>query len=733
MDFIFLKRYIFILIFFTYLFPGTEGEIVLTEVLKKKISYVNPFIGVDDGGGAVFAGACLPFSMVRLGPDTPLPQNTSGYVSKSPIDGFSHTHVSGTGGPGKYGNIMVIPQSGGMHIKNYSSEKSNEEASAGYYAVTLNRWNVRAELTAAERVGFHRYTFKNNDNYILFDLSRAINVVEFAPGYSVDANIKITSDKTIEGYGTYSGGWGPDVPYTVYFAAEFDKSFEEYGIWRNEVIHEGSEAGRGDSIGGYFYFTDKIINLKVGIAFLNLAKAKKNLEEFKTNSFEEIKQRAEDIWENALSKMDVKGGTEEERILFYTNLYHSMLMPTDVTGENPRWESDVPHYWDYHAIWDTYRSLHPLLSLIETGKQTEMINSLVDTYEHTGWMPECWTSGTHGFMQGGTSCDILIADAIVKGLKGINYEKAYKAIKKNADIPSDAPREYGRDSDEYLTLGYSSSNKWCGSSRTLEYAHNDFCVSQVAKYLGKEEDYEKYLQRSLNCYNLFLDDVKFFWAKNPDGSWVKGFSPTFRIEEWWEGPYFYEGLPWHYSTFVPHDVKGLIKKHNGKENFVAFLDEMFDGGYYTQDNQPDIMTPYLYIYAGRPDKTADRVRNILKTDYNISTDGLPGQDDAGCMSSWYVFSSMGFYPNAGQDIYFIGSPLFSEVEMKLSNGKSFKIVAENLSAKNIYIKSAKLNGNDWDKAWFQHKDIIDGAELILTMGSSPSDWGRENPPPSVSD
>jgi predicted alpha-1,2-mannosidase len=706
---------------------------IFAQESNKLTKYVNPFIGVEDGGGAAFVGACLPFSMVKLGPDTPLPQNTSGYVPNKPLDGFSHTHVSGTGGPGKYGNIMVIPQSGGLYIKNYTSEKSNEAASPGYYSVNLNRWNVKAELTASERVGFHRYTFANSDNYILFDLSRVINVVQFAPGYSIDANIKILSDKRLEGYGTYSGGWGPDVPYTVYFTAEFDKAFIEHGIWRNDVIHKNQIVGVGDSIGAYFRFDDKVINLKVGISFKSIKNSEQNLFELIDLDFDSAKERAEKIWEENLNKILIKGGTEEVKELFYTNLYHSMLMPTDVTGENPRWESDTPHYWDYHAIWDTFRSLHPLLTLIHTGRQVEMINSLIETYEQTGWMPECWTSGTHGFMQGGTSGDVLIADAIVKGLKGIDYEKAYDAIKKNADVPSDAPREYGRDSDEYLTLGYSSSNKWCGSSRTLEYAHNDFCVSQVAKYLGKDNDHKKYLKRSLNSYNLFMDDTKFFWAKNADGTWVEGFSPTFRIDEWWEGPYFYEGLPWHYATYVPHDVGGLIEKHGGNENFTAFLDEMFDGGYYTQDNQPDIMTPYLYIYTGRPDKTAERVRHILKTDYHNSTDGLPGQDDAGCMSSWYVFSSMGFYPNAGQDIYFISSPIFSEVEIKLNDGKIFKIITNNLSDKNIYIQTATLNGKEWNKAWFQHKDIIEGAELFLTMGAAPSGWGKMNPPPSVSD
>lgn len=714
-------------------FPAiTNGK----SPLQKKTDLVNPFIGVEDGGGAAFVGTCLPFSMVRLGPDTPPPQNTSGYVNKAPIDGFSHTHVSGTGGPGKYGNIMVIPETGKLTIENYSSEKSSEDAQPGYYAVYLNRWKTKAELTSTERVGVHRYTFEADSAYILFDLSRAINVIEFAPGYSIYSSGLISSKNTLEGYGVYSGGWGPDVPYTVYFAAEFDQPFNSFGFWRNGQINVGQKSGSGDSLGIFLKFNLNSlhqVNLKVGISFLSLEKAKENLQEFSGFTFEQVRQRADSIWENALDKIEIEGGSKEQQVLFYTNLYHSLLMPTDVTGENPRWRSDQPAYWDYFALWDTFRTLHPLLTLIQPERQVGMINSLIDVYDHTGWMPECWTSGVHGFVQGGTSCDVVIADAAVRNLAGIDYEKAYTAIKKNSDIPSDTPLEYGRDSKEYLTIGYSSSDKLCGSSKTLEYAYNDFCVAQVAKVLGKEDDYQKYINRSMNGYNLFMPDTKFFWAKNPDGTWVDGFSSDFRIEEWWEGPYFYEGLPWHYATYVPHDIGGLIKRHGGNEKFVSFLDQMFDGGYYTQDNQPDIMTSYLYVYTGRPDKTSERVRHIMNKDYSVSPAGLPGQDDAGCMSSWYVFSSMGFYPNAGQDFYFIGSPVFSKITIHLDKYKLFTIRAEDNSAENKYIQSAVLNDKEWNKAWFQYRDIINGAELVLKMGPVPSDWGRNNPPPSVAE
>ncbi len=704
---------------------------------KNLLEFVNTTIGTENGGGATFVGACVPHGMVKLGPDTPLPQNTSGYVPNAPIEGFSHTHVSGTGGAGKYGNIMVIPQSGNLKIENYSSQKSDEIGTAGYYSVKLDRWNVKAELTASHKVGFHKYSFSTNqDHHLLIDLGRTVNVVEFNPGQNIHSYIKFLSNNEFEGYGTYIGGIGTFVPYTVYFHGKVNHTADTVGVVRNSKIYEGTKEAYGDSVQAFLSFKNPAltqIELKVGISFLSLVKAKENLEEYSGINFDEAKEKAQKIWLHELEKIQVKGGGEKEKILFYSLLYNTMLMPTDITGENPRWETDQPSFWDFIALWDTFRGVNPLYTIIDEDNQIRILNSLLDIYEHTSWIPDNWSSGCFAFMQGGTNSDVLFADAMVKGLKGFDYEKAYSSMLKNAEVPSDSPYEYGRDSDEYLKLGYSSSGKWCGSSRTLEYAFNDFCVSQAAKILDKKEDRQKYLHRSMNSYNLFLDDEKFFWTKTPDGDWVEGFSPDFRIEEWWEGPYFYEGEPWHYSTSVPHDVGGLISRHGGKENFVRFLDKMFDEGHYIQHNQPDILTPYLYVYAGRPDKTVNRVREIIKNEYSPDPQGLPGQDDAGCMSAWYVFSAMGFYPNAGQNLYLMSSPIFDEIKIKVKDKKYFTITAQNLSPENIYITAAKLNGKNHNKAWFTHNDMINGGELILTMNDKPSEWGKENPPYSVSE
>ncbi|MDZ7724986.1 MAG: GH92 family glycosyl hydrolase [candidate division KSB1 bacterium] len=698
--------------------------------------YVDPFLGVD-GGGNVLPGPCLPFGMIRVGPDVKPPQRTTGYHSNQPIDGFTQNHVSGTGGGGRYGNFMMIPQTGEVRVSNYSSDKSDETAAAGYYSVHLKRWDVTAELTCSERTAFHRYSFPQNDqSHILLDLSRVIDRHRgrLDDGKCIDAFAEVVSDTEIRGYGVFIGGWGHAAPYKVFFHARFDRPFRDYEFWQDDEILPDAEHVRNDVCGFIGHFStlrDSDIEVQISISYKHQKNATRFLNQTRNRSFEQQKQKADKIWNDWLQRVKVNGGTRDQRILFYTGFYRCLVMPTDITGDNPEWHSDKPAYWDYYCFWDTFRTLHPFLTLVAPDRQRDMVISLIDIYTHKGWLPDAWITGQFAFKQGGTNADVVIADALAKGLTGIDYETAYKGMTKNLKAHSDQPRKYGRH-PEYLKYGYCPSHVMSGSSYTLEYAYNDFCVAQVAKALGNMQDYEKYIDMSMNCYNLFNNETKYFWARDTNNVWAPDFSPTHHGDPWWEGPYFYEGTPAHYATYVPHDVQGLINRHGGKARFVDFLDNLFEKGYYTHVNEPDIMTPFLYIYAGAPYRTAERTRFILQTEYEVSRTGLPGNDDSGCMSSWYLFAAMGFYPNAGQDIYFITSPLFEQTQIDLQNGERLTITAENLSDVNIYIQSATLNGKPWNKAWFQHKDIIDGAELVLRMGPEPSDWGQKYTPPSIS-
>jgi predicted alpha-1,2-mannosidase len=375
-----------------------------------------------------------------------------------------------------------------------------------------------------------------------------------------------------------------------------------------------------------------------------------------------------------------------------------------------------------------------------------MVRSLVDTYRHTGWIPDARVAGANGLTQGGSNGDVLVADALVKGLRGIDYETAYAALLKDAEEDSPRPVLEGREISEYKRLGYLSLQKERSASRTLEYAYDDFCIAEVARRLGKANDAEKYLQRSKNWTKLWDAKTRTVRPREANGEWMEPYDPLkiYSLDSarfsWWGAPY-YEGSGYQYSTYVPHDVQGLINRLGGDAQFVAWLDAFFDNitgsgkdnsGLYTQGNEPDLLAPYLYIHAGRADRTQEAVRRILEKEYHPGRAGLPGNDDAGTMSSWYVWNALGLYPNAGQPYYYIGSPLFRRAQINLGNGRKFTIDAANSSLTNKYIRRATLNGRTLNRAWLSHAEVARGGRLVLSMSDTPSRWGAGRRPPSVS-
>lgn len=692
---------------------------------------VDPFIGVDAGGNTV-PGAGLPFGFVRLSPDTTDP-DTSGYKSDGEILGFSHTHVSGTGGGSKYGNFRVTPFSGELRITDLASSKRDETASPGYYAVTLTRHGVRAELTATRLAGMHRYTFQTSTQaHLLLDAGSVIRPGPERPWTQqpVDCSVRVVAPNRIEGSGRFRGGWNP-APYALHFSAEFDRPFDAFAVWTGDDIQPGVDAAQGVRAGfaATFDVTDnKVVRLKVGVSFQSIAKARQNLQEIPGWDFEAVRRQAQAAWEAVLRQIQVEGGTQQEREIFYTALYHSHFMPHDLTGENVWWDSDEPHYEDYYCLWDTFRTLHPLLTLIQPHRQRDMLRSLIDTYRHTGWMPDARIAGANGMTQGGSNSDVLIADALAKGLSGIDYAKAYEAMVKNGEVDSPRPLHEGREMGEYNRIGYLSLKRERSASRTMEYAFDDFCIAQTAKALDHPEAYRRYLERSRNWMNLWDPETQSIRPRYSDGRWLTPFSRTHRYPDeqynYWEAP-FYEGNGWRYATYVPHDVRKLINLLGGEDAFVEWLDAFFDEGIYSQGNEPDILAPYLYIHAGRPDRTAERVRHLLATEYGKGRDGLPGNDDAGAMSSWYVWGAIGLYPNAGQPYYYIGSPLFERIQIRLDGGALFVIEAPEGSSANKYVQSAVLNDRPLKRAWLLHSEIAAGGRLVLRMGAQPSTWGND--------
>ncbi|OPZ03442.1 MAG: Glycosyl hydrolase family 92 [Bacteroidetes bacterium ADurb.BinA395] len=718
----------------------------------KILTSTNVFWGTD--GGNVFPGVSVPFGMVKLGPEVRAGwQPTSGYRSDEPIVGFSHTRTSGTGGAPRYGNFLIVPQIDSMRLKElFKYTKLNEAGYPGYYTVTLKDKNsyIKAELTASQKVGYHRYTFTKkysqtnalNAN-ILIDVSNTLTrLTNNKPGtYWTDGYVKIVSSTELQASITCEGGWGGLNPYTVYCYMEFDKPFTKAQLWRDgEFINRKELATTNPEkllkrFGAAVTFaglSGMEVNCKVGLSFLSFEAAMLNLRSENNKSFEDALSTAENLWLEKLNKIQIKGGSVVAQQLFRSALRNTMLMPTNVTGEVPGWNPNVPHYWDYYCIWDIFRATMPLYTLIWPDKQREFIQNLLEIYKQRGYLPDAWIAGDYAQIQGGSNADVVLADAVVKKLGGFDPRLALDATLKNAEIQSDNPNLKGRYVNDYQKYGYVLPETTKGTvSRTLEYAYNDYCIAQIAKSLKESLLTEKYTRQSLRVFNLFHPEHKMFWAKDSVGNWMPDFSPVSKRKDHWNDPYFYEGGSQIYSTYLPHAMQTLIAKHGGNAEYIKYLDNLFDSGVFGIENEPEFLIPYQYIYAGDYPSTARRVHEILTKTFQPGTAGIPGQDDAGSMSAWYVWSAMGFFPVAGQDLYLIGTPLFEETTIQLENKKQLRISAKNVSSKNIYVTGATLNGRKLNRAWFRHSEIAKGGKLVFIMSDKPNDWGKENLPYSL--
>jgi len=741
--------------------------------------YVDPFIGTQ-GGGNTFPGVSYPFGMVKVGPDCGNLGSNSGYTPDGRIRGFSQLHVSGTGGGPKYGNILMYPFSGDVSVTDYGSMRGKEVAKTGYYGVELTAGDIFAELTCTQKTALHQYTFrKGGQSGILIDAGSFLGKESccFEAQELVGSEVEVLSDREICGYSRVRGGWNIGAPYTVYFYVIFDTPSGSFGTWKSGMVHQTnkSEFDSGEPTGAWFGYNCKpgqVIGAKIGISFISMAKARANcLMEAGTLNFDQAMSRARNQWGQYLYRIRIETPSKIEKTKFYTALYHTMMQPSDRTGENPLWTGDEPYYDDFYCIWDTYRTSHPLFTLFIPEIQSDIVRSLIDMYDHEGYMPDARSGNANGRTQGGSNCDMLIGEAILKDLPGINAERGYQAMLKNARVaPGGDERKEGRGGlSDYHTLGYVSTDFERAGSRTAEYAANDWAIAQSAKKLGKEADYQKFAVTAGNWENLWKPVEHggakgFIMPRKPNGDWDEnyrdklwswytetpptalGIIPYNQIPEkylskdpftplsggsWMD--FFYESHSWEYSFYVPQDMKRLIEKCGGTAAFIDRLDIFFTQKYFQMSNEPGFLTPCLYNYAGRPDKTAETVSTLLKTYYTDKPDGLPGNDDSGAMSSWYVFQAMGIFPVAGQDVYLIGTPRFGRTSISLGNGKNLVIVAENFSEKNRFVGSATLNDKPWDQSWFRHSDIKDGAAIHLIMTDQPTTWGTRNLPPSRSD
>lgn len=732
----------------------SEGEYV-----APLSQYVDPRIG-SEGLGRVFIGPSCPYGMVKPSPDcTPSP-NSGWLPMPERVDGFAQVHVSGTGGGPKYGNVLVTPFGNGMDRVNHYDYREYETIRLGYYDTQFKQNGIRTEITTANRASFYRFTYPEDSLKSLavdagfFLGENPVPDAREAQQF-VGSEIQVLSDHEVAGYTRIRGGWNNGKAYTVYFYAETDRPFVQSLTWKgNRITEAQSQYDSAEKTGALLRFAknDKVVQLKVGISFLSMQKAKINAHsEIPHWSFEKVHQDLLGQWEQLLQKIEINPSTPlAKKRMFYTGLYHTMLMPVDRTGENPLWSDPEPYYDDFYAIWDTYRSSSPLITLIDPKREADIVRSLVNIYKRDGYMPDARSGNSNGRTQGGSNAEIVIADAFVKGLKGIDYELALEAMLKDATVPPGGNEEAeGRGGlIPYLELGYIPHGIDRAGNRTVEYSYCDYAIALVAKGLGKEDLYQRYLKQSENWKNLWRGDYEhegakgFIMPRDKEGNWLDSipFGHSTRIQPkfkytpvtfegpwytpWWS-MFFYEASSWEYSLSIPHDVPGLIEKCGGAADFEKRLDIFFDKGFFNVNNEPSFLTPCLYHWLGKPWRSSDRIREIIAKNYNDGPVGLPGNDDSGAMSSWLAFHMIGLYPNAGQDYYLIHTPLLTSTTFHLEGGKEFKVVAEGLSDKNCYIQGVTLNGKDYPYSVLRHKDIMAGGELVLKMGKKPGNWGKE--------
>ena len=700
------------LIILSLLLLSCKKEDTKTIISEDLTSFVNPFIGTD-GTGNTYPGAMTPFGMVQLSPDIGIPgwDRISGYFyPDSIITGFSHTHLSGTGAGDLY-DVLIMPTNSRFDKKikennekpfSYFSHK-HETATAGYYAVDLLSYGIKAELTTTPRVGIQQYTFpEDNNSQITIDLSYSINWDKPTQTY-----IKVKNNTTIEGF-RFSTGWARN--QKIYFVIQLSKPFDNHSLTEETI--EGKNNNSKLSLHYKTMDNEKII-IKTALSPNSIEGAYQNMQaEAKHFIFQEYKENAQKLWQNQLQKIKIdKGGTNQEKTIFYTMLYQSMLAPNLFSDVNQA------NRYDTFSLWDTFRAAHPLYTILHTKTTEDFIKSFLIHYKQTGTLPVWSMQGGETNMMIGYHAVPIIVDAYFKGIP-MDVSLAYEACKNSAMVDEreiDLYKKYG-----YIPYDLDKSGENWSVSKTLEYAYDDWCIAEFANALGKNEDAKYFKNRSENWRNLFDDKTMFFRPKNSEGNFIKDFNPKDYT------PYFCESNAWHYRFFVPQNIEALIEKMNGKEAFEQKLDSMFSLtstadeklpifstgmiGQYVHGNEPSHHIAYLYNFTSQPSKAQQRIKQIMQTQYKNTPDGHCGNEDCGQMSSWYVLSALGFYPiNPADGKFYFGEPLFEKVIVHLENGNTLTIEKQ----QNTNNKYPLLNQKTLNRKYILYSEIMQGGTLIF--------------------
>ncbi|CAM1364621.1 GH92 family glycosyl hydrolase [Tenacibaculum xiamenense] len=716
-------------------------------------NYVNPFIGTSNYG-ATNPGAIVPRGMVSVSPfnvagkqNLPLEKDSrwlsNPYVKENTfLTGFSHVNLSGVGCP-DLGVILTMPITGKLEtdFNKYGSSYKNEVAKPGFYSVELNKYKVKVATTATTRVGISKYNFPKGESHILLNLGLGLTNEE-------GASVKIVSPNEIEGYRNVGAFcyYKPNETYPVYFVARFSKPASSFGVWKKTKKQQGVEAqwmgynGKkrfyknyfkevvGDSIGTYFSYNFEkpaSVEVKIGVSYVSIENARENLEkETDGLNFNSVKIKAQQEWNNLLSRIAVEGGTEDDKTIFYTALYHTLIHPNtlnDVNGEYPKMGTretlkTTGTRFTVFSFWDTYRNLHQLMSLVYPEQQSNMVKSMLAIYKESGWLPKWELNATETTTMVGDPAGIVIADTYLRGIQDFDVELAYEAMLKSATQIENNPLRPGI--KDYLEKGYlnTGTTKSGSVSTTQEYNIADFAISQLAKALRKKTDYQKFKKRSVSYRNFLDKKIKLLRPRNADGSWVSPFDPE-RGANFQKNLGFIEGNSWQYTFMVSHDIKGLIKMMGGKNQFINQLEKVFKLNQFDMANEPDIGYPFLFNYVkGEEWRSQNKVRSLVKEYFQNKSGGLPGNDDTGTMSAWLLYAMMGIYPiSPAEPIYTITTPMFDKITIKLNPKyyKKEKLIITRKGSKEANIHSIQVNGKTVNNYFISHEKLVNASNIKI--------------------
>ncbi len=725
------------------LFLSLWGAFTNIVCAQNLIHWVDPFIGTgaveSSLSGNNYPGATVPFGMVQLSPDTreaPDWAQASGYdYNDSIIYGFSHTRLSGTGASDLI-DILLFPTQSDRQKSRFTHK--DENAHPGYYQVLLSDEKIKAELTASVHTGIHRYTYPHDGEIKLWlDLNHSANKGSWGRRI-IQSQIRLISPTIVEGFRIITG-WAK--LRKVYFHIEFSKPTISSVLYDENRKYSDTPVINGTDLRGLFSFDrkrDQELICKVALSSVSVENARLNMsEEVLSWDFDKIALAAENLWEKELEKIKIKG-TNSQKTIFYTALYHTMVQPnvmSDVNGDymapdytTRHTQNNETHYSTF-SLWDTFRGAHPLYTLMHTDRTADFVRSMIRQYDYYGYLPIWQLWGQENYCMIGNHSIPVIVDAVLKGIAGVDAEKAYEAVRNSSKFshpnsPFDVWEKYG-----YMPENIQSQSV----SITLEQSFDDWCVAQLAKKLGKEEDYKLFMKRSAFYRNLFNPKTRFFQPKNDKGEWIEPFDP---YKYGANGGYpFTEGNAWQYFWYVPHNIPDLISLTGGKQAFIAKLDTFFTShhnsgelngnasgfiGQYAHGNEPSHHVAYLYACAGEAWKTQKYVSYIMNNLYNTTSSGYAGNDDCGEMSAWYVFGALGFYPvNPVSEEYIIGTPALDEAIISLPGGKTFTVKVHRRKQSDIYVRSMRLNGKKLNRLWITHKEITDGGTLEFVMDRTP--------------